>query len=40
MGGDLDTVLHDLGFVQIDTVNTLARAHDLILWSRRGCLSP
>lgn len=39
-GGDLDTVLHDLGFVQVDSVNTLARAHDLILWSRRGRYRP
>ena len=35
-GADLDRVLTDLGFVQVDSVNTLARAHDLILWSRRG----
>ena len=35
-GEDLEGVLHDLGFVQVDSVNTLARAHDLILWSRRG----
>lgn len=39
-GGDLDGLLHDLGFVQIDSVNTLARAHDLILWSRRGRYRP
>ncbi|WP_089276172.1 winged helix-turn-helix domain-containing protein [Antarctobacter heliothermus] len=39
-GGDLDQVLHDLGFVQVDSVNTLARAHDLILWSRRGQYRP
>ncbi|RYH06339.1 winged helix-turn-helix domain-containing protein [Tropicimonas sp. IMCC6043] len=37
---DLDGVLHELGFVQIDSVNTLARAHDLILWSRRGRYRP
>lgn len=37
---DLDGVLHGLGFVQIDSVNTLARAHDLILWSRRGQYRP
>ena len=30
-GQDLEQVLHGLGFVQIDSVNTLARAHDLIL---------
>ena len=39
-GKDLDGVLHDLGFVQVDSVNTLARAHDLILWSRRGRYRP
>ncbi len=39
-GADLDTVLCDLGFVQVDSVNTLARAHDLILWSRRGQYRP
>ncbi|SNS98531.1 winged helix-turn-helix domain-containing protein [Tropicimonas sediminicola] len=37
---DLDRVLHGLGFVQVDSVNTLARAHDLILWSRRGRYRP
>lgn len=39
-GADLDMVLHALGFVQVDSVNTLARAHDLILWSRRGQYRP
>ena len=39
-GGDLDGLLHDLGFVQVDSVNTLARAHDLILWSRSGRYRP
>ncbi len=39
-GADLDDVLHALGFVQVDSVNTLARAHDLILWSRRGQYRP
>ena len=34
-GADLQSVIDHLGFVQIDSVNTLARAHDLILWSRR-----
>ncbi len=33
-------MLHRLGFVQVDSVNTLARAHDLILWSRRGQYRP
>ncbi len=39
-GPDLEQVLHRLGFAQIDSVNTLARAHDLILWSRRGQYRP
>jgi len=39
-GRDLDGVLDALGFVQVDSVNTLARAHDLILWSRRGRYRP
>ncbi len=39
-GADLEGVLDGLGFVQIDSVNTLARAHDLILWSRRGQYRP
>ncbi|SLN29677.1 winged helix-turn-helix domain-containing protein [Pseudooctadecabacter jejudonensis] len=34
-GADLQGVIDHLGFVQVDSVNTLARAHDLILWSRR-----
>lgn len=34
-GEDLQSVIDHLGFVQVDSVNTLARAHDLILWSRR-----
>ena len=39
-GQDLDGVLDDLGFVQIDSIDTMARAHDLILWSRRGQYRP
>ena len=39
-GADLEGVLDALGFVQVDSVNTLARAHDLILWSRRGQYRP
>ena len=34
-GAALAALVHDLGFVQVDSVNTFARAHDLILWSRR-----
>ena len=39
-GADLAGVIEDLGFVQVDSVNTLARAHDLILWSRRQQYRP
>ncbi len=33
-------VIADLGFVQLDSVNTFARAHDLILWSRHSRYRP
>ncbi|QQA42598.1 winged helix-turn-helix domain-containing protein [Pelagovum pacificum] len=39
-GEDLAQVIRDLGFVQVDSVNTLARAHDMILWSRRQQYRP
>jgi uncharacterized protein YcaQ len=39
-GAALAQLIDDLGFVQIDSVNTLARAHDLILWSRRPQYRP
>lgn len=39
-GDDLNDLLGGLGFVQVDSVNTLARAHDLILWSRRTTYRP
>jgi uncharacterized protein YcaQ len=39
-GADLVRALDALGFVQVDSVNTLARAHDLILWARRGRYRP
>ena len=31
---EIADLVHRLGFVQIDSINTVARAHDLILWSR------
>ena len=34
-GADLAQVIHDLGFVQLDSINTVARAHHMILHSRR-----
>lgn len=39
-GADLQAAIDRLGFVQLDSVNTFARAHDLILWSRRGQYRP
>lgn len=39
-GADLKAVIDALGFVQLDSVNTFARAHDLILWSRRQQYRP
>ncbi len=39
-GDDLAAVIDNLGFVQLDSVNTFARAHDLILWSRRQQYRP
>ncbi|MDA7430792.1 winged helix DNA-binding domain-containing protein [Primorskyibacter aestuariivivens] len=34
-GAALQDVIQKLGFVQLDSINTVARAHDLILFSRR-----
>ncbi len=31
---DLGQMIHDLGFVQLDTIRVIARAHHHILWSR------
>ena len=43
-GGANGLELHDLieriGFVQVDSINTVARAHDMILWSRRQSYRP
>ncbi|MGZ9808868.1 winged helix-turn-helix domain-containing protein [Pseudoroseicyclus sp. H15] len=39
-GADLLALIRRLGFVQLDSVNTLARAHDLILFSRMGSYRP
>lgn len=39
-GQSLCDLVTQLGFVQVDSVNTLARAHDLILWSRRPAYRP
>jgi hypothetical protein len=34
-GAELLDLIHRLGFVQLDSINTVARAHDMILFSRR-----
>jgi uncharacterized protein YcaQ len=39
-GIDLLTLINRLGFVQLDSINTVARAHDLILFSRRPRYRP
>lgn len=39
-GNDLGALIHRLGFVQLDSINTLARAHDMILFSRRPSYRP
>jgi uncharacterized protein len=39
-GASLDALVDRLGFVQVDSINTVARAHDLILWSRRPAYRP
>lgn len=39
-GQALLDVIHRLGFVQLDSINTVARAHDLILFARRPRYRP
>uniref|UniRef100_UPI0002558269 winged helix-turn-helix domain-containing protein n=1 Tax=Oceanicola sp. S124 TaxID=1042378 RepID=UPI0002558269 len=39
-GDDLLGLIQRLGFVQVDSVNTLARAHDMILFARRPAYRP
>lgn len=39
-GADLLDLITRLGFVQLDSINTVARAHDLILFSRRPRYRP
>ncbi|MEY8842591.1 crosslink repair DNA glycosylase YcaQ family protein, partial [Cribrihabitans sp. XS_ASV171] len=39
-GGDLLEVIERLGFVQLDSINTVARAHDMILHARRPGYRP
>jgi hypothetical protein len=39
-GEDLLALVRSLGFVQVDSVNTVERAHHMILWSRRQSYRP
>lgn len=39
-GADLGALIYRLGFVQLDSINTVARAHDMILYSRRPSYRP
>lgn len=39
-GEDLLALIRRLGFVQIDSINTVERAHHMILWSRRPSYRP
>ncbi|MGB0799203.1 MAG: winged helix-turn-helix domain-containing protein, partial [Planktomarina sp.] len=39
-GGNAQSILQQLHFVQLDSINTAARAHDLIMWSRCQTYKP
>ncbi len=39
-GADLLALIERLGFVQVDSINTVERAHHMILWSRRPAYRP
>ncbi|MEM9795298.1 MAG: crosslink repair DNA glycosylase YcaQ family protein [Pseudomonadota bacterium] len=39
-GADLQAVIDDLGFVQLDSINTVVRAHHMILHARRPAYRP
>ncbi len=39
-GADLAALIDRIGFVQIDSINTVERAHHMILWSRRQTYRP
>jgi uncharacterized protein len=39
-GAALHGLIDRIGFVQVDSINTVARAHDMILWSRRQSFRP
>ncbi len=39
-GGHLAALIDRIGFVQLDSINTVERAHHMILWSRRQSYRP
>jgi uncharacterized protein len=39
-GQALQDLIERIGFVQVDSINTVARAHEMILWSRRQSFRP
>lgn len=39
-GQDLLNLINRIGFVQVDSINTVERAHNMILWSRRQSFRP
>ena len=39
-GADLLALIRRLGFIQVDSINTVERAHHMILWSRRQTYRP
>ncbi len=39
-GAALEALVGRIGFVQVDSINTVARAHEMILWSRRQTFRP
>jgi uncharacterized protein len=39
-GGDLAAMIDRIGFVQVDSINTVERAHHMILWARRQGYRP
>jgi hypothetical protein len=39
-GAALAALIDRIGFVQVDSINTVERAHHMILWSRRGSYDP
>ena len=39
-GDDLLALIRRLGFVQVDSINTVERAHHMILWARRQSYRP